>query len=371
MTPAEVRKRQSWAWADVGVSGRPRSPGRLRRAQPAAFGARRGARNNPENSMLCRQVPVSRVRNPRLRRRGMGEVCTARSTARSAAKSPSRSSEAVAQHPEAGPLEREARLLPPSPPEHRGHPWLERARRLLPGNGAREGETLGERSARGAIPIEETLRIFKQIAEGLEAAHGQAIIHRDLKPANIMITPQGTVKILDFGLAKVVSSEDSAFASKSPTLSSAPTMAGMVMGTAAYMSPEQARGEPVDRRTDIWAFGCLLYECVTGRRAFAGRSNVDTIAAVLGGSRLSRTAAVGAAEAAAPDPAMPAEERHVRLHDIADARIEIDDVARDRWHPPWRPSRSIARAVSWRHRARCWRSRRRQWRSSGSARLRV
>lgn len=125
-----------------------------------------------------------------------------------------------------------------------------------------EGETLAERIARGPIPLDEALRIFEQIAHGLEAAHEKGIIHRDLKPPNLKITPEGHVKILDFGLGKVfeVPEAEQVNLSQSPTLTRGATRAGVILGTAAYMSPEQARSEAVDKRTDIWAFGCCLYE---------------------------------------------------------------------------------------------------------------
>jgi Tol biopolymer transport system component len=241
--------------------------------------------------------------------------------------------EAVAHHPERlARFEREARLL-----ASLSHPNIAVVHGLERSAGSCylvmelvKGETLAERSARGAMPLQETLDIFKQIAEGLEAAHGQSIIHRDLKPANIMVTPNGTAKILDFGLAKVVSPEDSGFLSQSPTLSSSPTMAGIVMGTAAYMSPEQARGDPVDRRTDIWAFGCLLFEAVTGKRAFPGRTTSDTIATVLREDPdWSRAAAVAPLKLQLLIRRCLQKNPHVRLHDIADARIEIDDIVRE------------------------------------------
>jgi serine/threonine protein kinase len=128
------------------------------------------------------------------------------------------------------------------------------------------GETLQERVKRdGPVPVEEALTIAKQIAEALEAAHEKGIIHRDLKPANVKMTPEGKVKVLDFGLAKAFAGETSAEdIGNSPTLSHAATMQGVILGTAAYMSPEQARGKAVDKRTDIWAFGCVLYEVLTG-----------------------------------------------------------------------------------------------------------
>src|SRR5438552_4395966 len=136
-----------------------------------------------------------------------------------------------------------------------------------------EGEDLSQRIARGAIPIDEALPIAKQIADALEAAHEQGIIHRDLKPANIKVRADGTVKVLDFGLAKAMdpASGSSPSMSMSPTITTpAMTQAGMILGTAAYMSPEQAKGRTVDKRSDVWAFGAVLYEMFTGQRAFAG-----------------------------------------------------------------------------------------------------
>jgi len=147
-----------------------------------------------------------------------------------------------------------------------------------------EGETLADRIARGPMPLDEALPVAKQIAEALEAAHDQGIIHRDLKPSNVKITPGGEVKVLDFGLAKMLESERNASSlSLSPTLSIQATYAGVILGTAAYMSPEQARGRLVDKRTDVWAFACVLFEMLTGKRAFAGEDVTDTIAAVVRG----------------------------------------------------------------------------------------
>ena len=145
-----------------------------------------------------------------------------------------------------------------------------------------EGPTLAEKIAQGSIPVEETLKIALQIAEGLEAAHDKGVIHRDLKPANIKINPEGQVKILDFGLAKALEGDvsDSSL-SQSPTLTNAATQAGVILGTAAYMSPEQARGENADQRADVWAFGIVLFEMLTGRRTFEGRTVSDVLAAVL------------------------------------------------------------------------------------------
>ena len=147
-----------------------------------------------------------------------------------------------------------------------------------------EGEDLAQRIARGAIPVAEALPIAKQMADALEAAHEQGIIHRDLKPANIKVRPDGTVKVLDFGLAKAMEPTGvaSPSVSQSPTITTpAMTQAGMILGTAAYMSPEQARGKPVDKRADIWAFGCVLYEMLTGQRAFDGQGVSETLARVI------------------------------------------------------------------------------------------
>ena len=148
-----------------------------------------------------------------------------------------------------------------------------------------EGEDLSQRIARGAVPLEEALPIARQIAEALEAAHEQGIIHRDLKPANIKLRPDGVVKVLDFGLAKAPqpSSVGSVDVTASPTITSPAVMTsvGVVLGTAAYMSPEQARGQAVDKRTDIWAFGCVLYETLTGKRAFAGENGSEVFASTL------------------------------------------------------------------------------------------
>ncbi|MGH9141278.1 MAG: protein kinase domain-containing protein [Vicinamibacterales bacterium] len=193
-----------------------------------------------------------------------------------------------------------------------------------------EGEDLSQRIARGAIPISEALPTAKQIAEALEAAHEQGIIHRDLKPANIKVREDGTVKVLDFGLAKALepTSAASSNVSQSPTITTpAMTQAGMILGTAAYMSPEQAKGRAADRRSDVWAFGVVLYEMLTGQRAFKGEDVPETLAFIL---------------TRQPDwTALPADtpplirrllrrclekERKRRLDSAADARLEIEEA---------------------------------------------
>ena len=149
-----------------------------------------------------------------------------------------------------------------------------------------EGPTLADRIAQGPVPLDEALPIARQIAEALEAAHEHGIVHRDLKPANIKVREDGTVKVLDFGLAKLTRGDDGSgplpLGTQSPTvLSPAMTTVGVILGTLAYMAPEQAKGRPADKRSDVWAFGCVLYEMLTGRRVFDGEDVSETLAAVL------------------------------------------------------------------------------------------
>jgi serine/threonine protein kinase len=144
-----------------------------------------------------------------------------------------------------------------------------------------DGDTLARRLVRGPLPVAEALRVAGQIADALQAAHERGIIHRDLKPANVALTTEGDVKGLDFGLAKALDDSPVVDTANSPTLTFAATQAGVILGTAAYMAPEQAKGKAADRRSDLWAFGCVLYEMLAGKRAFDGEDASDTMAAVL------------------------------------------------------------------------------------------
>jgi eukaryotic-like serine/threonine-protein kinase len=191
-----------------------------------------------------------------------------------------------------------------------------------------EGPTLADRIAKGPVPLDEALPIARQIAEALEAAHEQGIVHRDLKPANVKVRPDGIVKVLDFGLAKALEPvSGSTDATASPTITSPAMMtrAGVILGTAAYMSPEQAKGRAADKRGDVWAFGCVLYEMVTGRRAFEGEDVSDTLAAVLRGEP------DWTALPAKVPPAIVAllrgcldKDRRRRIGDLSTARFTID-----------------------------------------------
>ena len=230
-------------------------------------------------------------------------------------------------------FEREAKLL-----ASLNHPNIATIHGLEEDNGTRflvlelvEGDTLADRLKRGAIPVEESLKLALQIAEALEAAHEKGVIHRDLKPANIKVTPDGKIKVLDFGLAKALMGDGAdASLSHSPTISMAATQQGVILGTAAYMSPEQARGETTNKRADIWAFGCVLFEMLTGRQTWDGRTVTDVIAGLV---------------AREPEWNSLPPNLHPRLrlvlerclekeskdrgHDIADVRVDIQKVLAD------------------------------------------
>jgi len=201
-----------------------------------------------------------------------------------------------------------------------------------------EGDTLAERIQRGPVPVSDVLTIACQIADALDMAHEQGIIHRDLKPANIKITPQGVVKVLDFGLAKVTGA----------TTPEGGSREGLILGTTAYMSPAQARGLPVDKRSDIWAFGCVLYEMLTGQLAFPGKTTSDTVAAIL-----EREPDWGALPATTPEAMRRLlrgalqKDTKVRLRDIGDARLELEEARSELLSPARaaRPLRGTERLV--------------------------
>src|SRR5262252_3454662 len=192
-----------------------------------------------------------------------------------------------------------------------------------------DGPTLAARLAPGPIPLGETLTIARQIAEALEAAHDKGIIHRDLKPANVKVTHEGTVKVLDFGLAKAfdASPAGSSLMTNSPTLSMRATQAGLILGTAAYMAPEQATGHPVDKRVDIWAFGVVLWEMLTGTSLFAGETISHTLAFVITKEPDWNTlpASTPAAVRRLLRRALE-KDRKRRIPDIGSARLDIDEA---------------------------------------------
>ena len=265
---------------------------------------------------------------------GMGEVYRARDTRLDRGVALKVLPEAFTADPDRlARFEREAKLL-----ASLNHPNIAAIHGLEDGGDTRalvlelvEGPTLADRILQGALPIEDALPIARQIAEALEAAHEAGIVHRDLKPANIKVREDSTVKVLDFGLAKAMAGEQfGEDLSQSPTITATieGTREGVILGTAAYMSPEQARGKPVDKRTDIWAFGCVLFEMLTGRAAFGGETLSDTIAAVL-----EKRPEWDALPADTPPSVVRllrrclASERPNRIPDIAVARLEFDSAA--------------------------------------------
>lgn len=236
-------------------------------------------------------------------------------------------------------LEREAHLL-----ASLNHPNIATLHGLEESDGLKylvmelvPGETLAVRIARGPLRLGECLGILRQIAEALEAAHERGIVHRDLKPQNVIVTSDGRVKVLDFGLAKTEEAPPSEL-SKSPTLTREGTKQGVILGTACYMSPEQARGKALDRRTDIWSLGCVFHEALTGRRAFSGETVSDILAAIL-----EREPDWKALPARTPVKIRDLlrrclqKEAHRRLRDIGDARIEIEEALAEPSPPPVTP----------------------------------
>jgi serine/threonine protein kinase len=195
-----------------------------------------------------------------------------------------------------------------------------------------EGETLAERLSKGALPVEETLRLCCQMADGIAAAHERGVLHRDLKPANVKITPDDSVKVLDFGIAKAFEPGGTAASlASAPTLTkSHHTAAGTVVGTPSYMSPEQARGKALDKRTDIWSFGCVVYECLTGQTAFGGETATDAVARIL-----ERDPDFAPLPTNTPPTVQLLlrrclqKDRKKRLHDIGDARVAIEEAIAD------------------------------------------
>jgi Tol biopolymer transport system component len=211
-----------------------------------------------------------------------------------------------------------------------------------------EGETLADRIAKGPLPLDDALDVASQIAEAFEAAHNQGIIHRDLKPANVMVSPEGHVKILDFGLAKAwLSDLGDVDLTQSPTITTGTTASGALIGTFAYMSPEQARGRPVDKRTDVWAYGCTLYEMITGRRLFERDNASDVLADILRSD----------IDFGALPPTVPPSVRRLlarclqrdparRLRDLGDAILELDERDEARGHLP-SSKRSFDGLIGW------------------------
>jgi Tol biopolymer transport system component len=271
-------------------------------------------------ALVGRQIGPYRILSL-LGKGGMGEVYRARDTKLGRDVAIKVVADAFLSDPERlARFEREARVLATL-----NHPHIGAIYGLEESDGVRglvlelvEGATLAERLALGPLPIQEALTVARQIADALEAAHDKGIIHRDLKPANIKITPDGSVKVLDFGLAKVFAADGSPVDA---------TREGVIAGTAAYMSPEQARGKAVDKRTDIWAFGAVLYEMLTARPAFHGETISDTIAAVL-----AREPDWSATPAPTPVSIRRVLQRCLekdpkrRLRDIGDARLEIEEA---------------------------------------------
>jgi tetratricopeptide (TPR) repeat protein len=270
------------------------------------------------------------VIGPLLGAGGMGEVYHARDTKLDRDVALKILPADVAQHPEGlSRFEREARALAAL-----NHPNIAVIYGTEESNGIHalvlelvEGPTLADRLAGGPLPAAEALGIAREIADALGAAHNKGIVHRDLKPANIKITPEGRVKVLDFGLAKMTAGDPSPDITHTPTITVDATRAGTIVGTAAYMSPEQARGTVVDKRTDIWAFGCVCYEMLTGRRAFARDTMTDTLAAII-----EREPSWDALPSTTPPDIRRLLQRCLekepdrRFHDVVDVRRALEDA---------------------------------------------
>jgi serine/threonine protein kinase len=249
---------------------------------------------------------------------GMGEVYRARDTRLEREVAIKVLPASVAQDPERrARFEREGRVL-----ASLNHPNIAQIYGVE--DGALVMELVAGETLRGPLPLHTALNYAKQIADALEAAHDKGIIHRDLKPANVMITPRGVVKVLDFGLAAVAQPAESFTSNDSPTLTHQTTQPGMIMGTAAYMSPEQAAGKPVDKRADIWSFGVVLWEMLTGDRLFQGETPLHTMAGVLQGpidfSKLPQTTPPAIRELA---ERCLDRDLQTRLRDIGEARVQL------------------------------------------------
>ncbi|MFY9689382.1 MAG: protein kinase [Candidatus Acidiferrales bacterium] len=219
-----------------------------------------------------------------------------------------------------------------------------------------EGPTLADRIQQGPIPMGEALAIAKQICDALEYAHERGVVHRDLKPANVKVTSDDAVKVLDFGLAKALEGDASSIdIMNSPTITRMATQAGVLLGTAAYMSPEQAKGRPVDRRADIWAFGCVLYEMLTGKMVFSGETVTDTLAAVIRAEpNWSQLPAAAPLRVRVLLQRCLQKDPKQRLRDIGDARISIDEVLSGAVDPAAAPAIAATMAVPLWHRAVPW-----------------
>ena len=284
---------------------------------------------------------------------GMGEVYRARDTRLDRDVALKILPEAVARDPDrVARFAREARTLAAL-----NHPHIAQLHGLEEAGEVRalvmelvDGEDLSQLIARGPLPLDEALPIARQIADALEAAHDAGIIHRDLKPANIKVRPDGTVKVLDFGLAKAlepaVAAASDQFASPTITSPAQMTHAGMILGTAAYMSPEQARGRVLDRRTDVWAFGCVLFEMLTGSRAFSGEDVTETLAAIMKSDPpMARLPADTPVEIHRLLTRCLQKDRRLRLQHIGDARLELEDAAHS---TPTSTTSTVAVRPGWR-----------------------